>query len=252
MSLLDTIMTGKSNLPPRILLYGYEGIGKSTFAANAEKPIFIQTEDGLRQLDVPKFPVTESYEDTMKCLYTLVTEEHGFKTVVVDSLSMLEKFIWDDVCNEFKVKNIEKADGGFAKGYKHAMNRWNDFLTLLDRANKKNMTIILIAHVGTQEVKDPENSTFDRTAPRLHKLAEGAISQWCDAVLFAHKDIIVRQLDEGFGNSRGVALDKGDDVRVIRTVGSAAVIAKNRYNLPAIMPLDYVNFYNAINEKQNN
>lgn len=240
MSLLDTITAGKSDLPPRIMLYGYEGVGKSTWAANAENPIFVQTEDGIRRISVPKFPLAKSYEDVMNYLYTLATEEHNFKTVVVDSLSMLEELIWKDVCKQFKVDNIEKADGGFAKGYKHALNRWHDFLELLNNINtKRNMTIILLAHVGTQEVKDPENQSFDRTAPRLHKLAEGVVSQWCDAVLFAHKEIVVRQLEEGFGSTRGVALDKGDDIRVIRTIGSAAVIAKNRYNLPKQLPLDY-------------
>ena len=180
-------------------------------------------------------------------------EKSSESCVYFDSLSKLEVIIHKEVCTKFKVDHIEKADGGFSKGYKHAMNWWHEFLNLFDRFNcERKMTVILIAHVGTQEVKDPENNTFDRTAPRLHKLAEGAISQWCDAVLFAYKDIIVRQLDEGFGNTRGIALDKGDDVRVIRTVGSAAVIAKNRYNLPKIMPLDYLAFNQAIQEKYNN
>lgn len=248
MSLLNSIVVGRSNLPPRILLYGYEGIGKSTFGANAEKPIFIQTEDGLRQLSVPKFPLSKSYQDVMDSIYSLVTEEHNFKTLVIDSLSKLEKFIWDDVCKEFKVKNIEKADGGYGKGYKHALDRWNDFLDLLDRANtEKNMTILLIAHVGTQEVKDPENLTFDRTAPRVHKLAEGAISQWCDCVFFAYKEIVVRETEEGFSSKRGMALDMGDN-RIMRTTSSAAVIAKNRYNLPKFLPLDYQTMMEEINK----
>ncbi|MDR0869400.1 MAG: ATP-binding protein [Planctomycetaceae bacterium] len=47
MSLLQTIQTGKAQAPPRLLIYGTEGIGKSTFGASAPKPIFIPTEDGL-------------------------------------------------------------------------------------------------------------------------------------------------------------------------------------------------------------
>lgn len=250
MSLLNSIVVGKSDFPPRILLYGYEGVGKSTFGANAEKPIFIQTEDGLRQLDVSKFPLSTSYQSVMESIYALVTEEHGFKTLIIDSLSMLEQLIWKDVCDEFKVKNIEKADGGYGKGYKHAMNRWNDFLTLLNRANtEKNMTILLLAHVGKQEVKDPENNTYDRTAPRLNNLAEGAISQWCDCVFFAYKEIVVRETDEGFSSKRGMALDKGDN-RIMRTTSSAAVIAKNRYNLPKFLPLNYQTMMEEINKNK--
>jgi protein-L-isoaspartate O-methyltransferase len=124
---------------------------------------------------------------------------------------------------------------------------------LIEKLNEKGMMIILIGHVGVQEVKDPENQTYHRTAPRCHHLAEGMISQWCDAVLQAKQNFRIQKTDEGFGNSRGIATAVGQEggERVVRTVGTAAVIAKNRYGLPEYLPLDFNAFYSAITENLN-
>lgn len=253
MSLLDSVIKGRTPKAPRVMIYGYEGVGKSTWAASAPNPIFIQTEDGLRNIDTQKFPVAKTWSEVVEQMNALITEKHDFQTVVIDSISGLERLVYTEVCKQFGVKNIEKADGGFAKGYKHALDWWEKFLAGCEALNDKGMMIILIAHVGVQEVKDPESQTYHRTAPRVHHLAEGMISQWCDAVLQAKQNFRIQKTDEGFGNSRGIATAVGQEGgdRVIRTVGTAAVIAKNRYGLPEYLPLDFNAFYSAITENLN-
>lgn len=253
MSLLDNVIKGKTPKAPRIMIYGYEGVGKSTWAASAPNPIFIQTEDGLDNIDTSKFPVAKSWAEVVEQMNALVTEKHDFQTLVVDSISGLERLIYTEVCKQFGVKNIEKADGGFARGYKHALDWWQTFLSGCEALNEKGMMIILIGHVGVQEVKDPESQTYHRTAPRVHHLAEGMISQWCDAVLQAKQNFRIQKTDEGFGNSRGIATAVGQEggERVVRTVGTAAVIAKNRYGLPEYLPLDFNAFMSAVTENIN-
>ena len=254
MSIMSTITTGKTPKPPRILIYGYEGCGKSTWASHAPKPIFLQTEDGLNQIDCSKFPLARSFEEIMTELIAIRDEEHDFQTLVVDSLSGLEPMIWDVVCKDFGVRNIEKADGGFARGYTHALTHWTRFRNMLDEINtKRNMMIILIAHVGTQEVKDPETATYDRTSPRIHKKAEALISQWCDNIFQAKQKYRVQKAAEGFNQERGIAVPMGASggERVIRTIGNAAVIAKNRFNLPEELPLDFDAFLQAVTESEN-
>ena len=86
MSLLQQIHSGRRPAPPRILIYGTEGIGKSTTGAQAPRPIFIQTEDGLDQIDCRSFPLAKRYEEVVKALSALYAEEHDFQTVVIDSL----------------------------------------------------------------------------------------------------------------------------------------------------------------------
>lgn len=254
MNLLDSVISGKTPKPPKIVLYGYEGTGKSTWASKAPKPIFIQTEDGLNEIDCNKLPLAHNFADVMNQLCAVRDEEHDYQTLVVDSLSGFEPMIWDDVCRQYGVKNIEKVDGGFGKGYTIACNWWSQFRDLLSQINeKRGMMIILIAHVGIQTVKDPETATYDRTAPRIHRLAEGMISQWADAVLQAKQKFRIQKTAEGFGNERAIATAVGSEggERVLRTIGNAAVIAKNRYNLPEEIPLDFNIFMNLITNPTN-
>ncbi len=97
MSLLKQIHSGRRLQPPRLLLYGTEGIGKSTIASEAPKPIFIPTEDGLDQIDTDSFPLCHSLDDVMAALTALATEEHDYQTVVIDSLDWLARLISDVV-----------------------------------------------------------------------------------------------------------------------------------------------------------
>jgi len=169
MSLMNQIHTGRRIMPPRILMYGTEGIGKSTTASQAPKPIFIPTEDGLDQIDCASY-----------------SEEHDYQSVVIDSLDWLERLIWDDVCREYGVKSIEKADGGYAKGYTHALTQWREVLNGLDALrNERGMAVILLAHAKVEKFEDPESVAYDRYSPRLHKHAAALVTEWCDGVLFA-------------------------------------------------------------------
>ncbi len=108
MEFLKSIQTGRAPMPPRILVYGTEGTGKSTVAACTPKPIFIQTEDGLGEIDCAKFPLARSFGDVMTALEELASQPHDFETIVVDSLDWLERLIWQDVCTAENVSNIEK------------------------------------------------------------------------------------------------------------------------------------------------
>ena len=89
MSLLEQIRSGRRHSPPRFLIYGTEGIGKSTTASQAPKPIFIPTEDGLDQIDCHSFPLAKSLDDVEAALQALLAKQHDFQTVVIDSLDWL-------------------------------------------------------------------------------------------------------------------------------------------------------------------
>ena len=132
MSLLQQIRSGPRHSPPRMLIYGTEGIGKSTTASQAPRPIFIPTEDGLDQIDCNSFPLARRFDEVVAAISALYSEQHDYESVVVDSLDWLERLIWDDVCREYGVKSIEKADGGYAKGYTHALTQWREVLNGLD------------------------------------------------------------------------------------------------------------------------
>ena len=177
MGMLETIQSGRENRPPRIMIYGSEGVGKSTFGASAPGAIFIQTEDGLGEIDCRKFPLAHSLSEVIAELTALRDEAHEFQSVVVDSVDWLERLIFDEVCREFGVRSIEKADGGYGRGYTHALTHWRKVISLLQELrDKRGMMVILVAHAKVERFEDPENAAYDRYTPRLHKHAASLIA----------------------------------------------------------------------------
>lgn len=251
MSLLSDVQRGRASKPPRLLVYGTEGIGKSTFGSLAPKPIFIQTEDGLDEIDCDKFPLATSYEDVIASLTELRSQEHGYETVVIDSLDWLERLVWDRLCLEHSVSSIEKVDGGYAKGYTHALTYWREIIGHLNALrNDRGMVVLLIAHSKVERFEDPESSPYDRYSPRLHKHAAALVSEWCDAVLFATRKIRTQSEDTGFNRKRTIAHAIGKDggERILRCVGGPSCVAKNRYGITEELPLAWGAFVEALSK----
>ena len=252
MSVLAKIHTGKRQAPPRLLLYGIEGVGKSTFAAQAPKPIFLPTEDGLGEIDCASFPLAKQLTEVEESLPALAKEPHEYQTVIIDSCDWLERLIWDDLCRISNSTSIEKVDGGYGKGYIAALGFWRHILDLLDVLHKqRNMAVILIAHAKVERFEDPESTAYDRYSPRLHKQASALLTEWVDAVLFATRKFRTETEDAGFGRERTIAVGIGKDggERILRTVGGPACVAKNRYNLPFELPLSWEAFVNALSNQ---
>jgi len=236
MKLLEQVTSGRNPAPRRVMLYGTHGVGKSTFASCAPKPVFIQTEDGLGEIECAKFPLTMAFDEAMASLAELYTHDHPYQTVVIDSADWLERLIWADVCRKRGVVNIE--DIGYGKGYTFALTQWREFLEgLAALRNDKDMMIILIAHARIERFQNPETESYDRYVPRLHRLASQIIQEWCDEVLFATFRVHTKQMDEGFDRKRVQGIGTGE--RIIRTVERPAHVAKNRLNLPDELPLEW-------------
>lgn len=224
--------------PPRIVMYGDGGVGKSSFAAQAPNPIFLQLEDGLTSIRCHKFPISRTLNDANENLDGLIHEQHDYQTVVIDSLDWLERLIFDALCVEWNVSSVEKVDKGYGKGYTYALTYWREFIYRLDRLRERGMTIVCLAHAKIEKFEDPESSAYDRYFPRLHKNAAALMVEWSDVVLFARKKIITKTEDAGFNRKRTTASGLGNE-RVMRTSGGPACFAKNRYNLPDELPLSW-------------
>ena len=240
-------------MPPRLLLYGTEGIGKSTFASQAPAPIFVPTEDGLSEIDCDRFPLATTFDEVLAALLELHSEKHDYQSVVLDSLDWLERLIWDSLCREYNVQSIEKVDGGYAKGYTHALTYWRQFLDALNRLRiDRGMAIICIAHAKVEKFEDPESNAYDRYSPRLHKHAAALVCEWSDAVLFASRRFRTQSEDAGFGRKRNIAsaIGAGGGERVLRAVGGPSCIAKNRYGIAEELPLSWVAFIDALTNNQ--
>ena len=249
MRLLEQVQRGKTQMPPRIMTYGTEGIGKSTLASRAPQPIFVQTEDGLNEIDCAKFPLSRTFDDVLAALAELASEDHPYETVVIDSLDWLERLIWDAVCKRESVPTIEKVGGGYGKGYILALDYWRRLIDrLIALHTGRQMVVLLIAHAKVERFEDPEAPAYDRYSPRLHKHAAALITEWCDAVLFATRRFTTRSEDAGFGRQRAIAapIGAGGGERMLRTVGGPSCVAKNRYGFAPEIPLSWDSIVSGI------
>lgn len=235
-SILSSITRGRTLDAPRIILYGMEGIGKSTFAANFPSPIFIQTEDGLGMIDCAKFPLAKSFDEVFQELVALETEQNEFKTIVIDSLDWLERLIWDKVAKDSKVDNIEQI--GYGKGYTIALTFWRIVLDHLASLHQQGKIILLLAHAVAEDYSDPEVSSLKRFTPRLHKSARSLLAEYVDVILLATR---------AFGAAKG----DQNNPRIVRTEASPYQVAKSRFAIPAELPLDADAVLYSIKQAQN-
>lgn len=237
---LGKINKGKVKKPRRIILYGVDGIGKSTLASHAPKAIFVPTEDGLGNIDCESFPHAHSWREVKSHLTTLCNEKHKYKTVVVDSLDWLERLIWTEVCDDRGVSSIDEI--GYGKGYGAAIQIWEDLLKALNYLrNNRGMGVILIAHAKVVKFENPEGENYDQYALALHKLAAPILREWADEVLFASYKVYTTTKEGDFGKEETKAI--GGDERILRTREKPFCYAKNRMDLPDEIPMtwkDYV------------
>ena len=241
---LKSISRNEATLAPRVMLYGVEGIGKSTFAAYSPKPIFILTEDGLGSLPVQHFPLAKTVASVMSAITTLYDEKHDYKTVVLDSLDWLEAMVWQEMEAKHDAKDL-----AYGKGASIAADKWRTIVTAFDALRTKHgMNVILIAHSMIKRFDSPETEPYDRYQPKLQERSGSLIREWADAVLFANWKTIVKQSDVGFNKTVSRGVSSGE--RMLFTSERPAYMAKNRYSLPESIPLDWDAFAEAIKPKK--
>jgi hypothetical protein len=239
---LNNVTRGRQDKPLRVILYGVEGCGKSTFASQAPSPIYLCSEDGTSRLDVARFPPPRAWSDVMEAVRVLTHEEHTFKTLVIDTLDWLEPLCWEAVCQAHNKRNIEEL--GYGKGYLFALDQWRALLGKLDmmiRARK--MHVVLIAHAAIRRVDDPQTGPFDRYRMKLHEKSADLLREWVDAILFARHEVTTyTDKNKVRGRSTGH--------RVMYTQWTAAYDAKNRFDLPPSLPLAWDELEAAVRAHQ--
>lgn len=231
---LSSLRRGPRQRPPRVVLMAPQGVGKSTFANSAPAPIFIQTEEGLDALDVhAAFELARSQQDVLDAIGSLITEDHEFKTVALDTADWLESLIHRQIAAQNNVDQIEKIPYG--KGYKFAVEEWRKVLEGLDLLrNEKDMIVIITAHVKIKRFEDPTADAYDRYILDLHDTASSLLIEWCDVLGFANHSIATKTTEAGFNKKivRGI----GSGERVLHLEERPGFIAKNRYGMPSTIP----------------
>lgn len=242
---LSKLIKSRPQLPPRFLLYSIPGWGKSTFAASMPKPIFFDLEDGLRGLKVDSFPVAKTYEEVIEYMRALIKENGGgYKTVVLDTATSLERLIFASVCKEKEVSSVDSI--GYGKGRLLAIAKWEKIITGLEKLRETGLAIMVLAHSQVKTVYDPLTESYDKFMLTLDKNAANLLTEKSDNIFFGTQKVVVSEDDAGF---KKVKRGLGQGERVIFTEERPGFLAKSRDDYEFQIDIPKENGWGALNKK---
>ena len=207
-----------------IVLYGPEGIGKSTLASQFPAPVFIDLEHGTDTMDVARTDTPKSFNDVLN-LMMLIADEEDFKTVVIDTADKLEQLITTHVLEVHHLNSIE--DAGYGKGYTYVAEEFSKFLRVCGQLIEAGKNVVIVAHAMMRKFEQPdEMGAYDRWELKLSKKAAPLVKEWADMVLFLNYKTSVIE-DSKTKSKKGIG-----GRRVMYTTHHPAWDAKNRFGLP--------------------
>lgn len=230
MSGVLNITRGRRQAAVRATVYGDEGIGKSTLASQFPAPLVLDTEDGTNHLDVARVAVHD-WKTLTLAMTELAVDAKGFKTIVIDSADWAEKLLIEWLLKTSGKKSIE--DFGFGKGYVMLAEHWTRFLASCDVLVGQGIHVVFVAHAMVKRTSPPDQTDgYDRFELKLTKQVSPLLREWCDLLLFCNYRTKVVEGNDGRLKATG-----GKE-RVMYAEHTAAFDAKNRFQLPAEMPMD--------------
>lgn len=225
------IITTKKIKPPRVLIYGEGGVGKTSLLSQFPNAFCIDVEDGANEIGVarPEDKIKD-LKDIQTCIEWLCGNDHDFKTVFIDSADWLERKITDHVEKTYTSKELS-----YGQGAKLIRSELGKILAGLDWLREyKNMIVGFTAHAKVKEFKDPLTANYDRyTLNCVDEKFGDEIYEWADLVGFAKYKVVTKVEGESFGKE--IVKAKGSDEREIHFTKKAGFRAKNRYGIDKVI-----------------
>lgn len=234
------ITTGKVPKAQKVVLYGVEGIGKSTFASQFPDPLFIDTEDSTLHMDVKRFDKPTSWEMLMQQV-DFVKQNRPCQTLVIDTMDWAE-----DLCK----RHLMTANGwnaidseGYGKKFVALAEQMGGLLNKLSEVIDMGINVVVTAHAMLRKKEEPdEMGAFDRYELKLEKKTAPLVKEWADMVLFANYKTTV--ITDSKTNSKKATGGQ----RMMYTTHRPAWDAKNRIGLADELPFEYVQIVQAFSE----
>lgn len=234
------IIRGKIDKAKKVVIYGAEGIGKSTLASKFPGVLFIDTEGSTNNMDVDRLPKPESWAYLMEELEYVKNNPDVCQTLVIDTIDWAEAMCVEAVCAKHQKRGIE--DFGYGNGYVYVREEMGRFLNKLSEIIEKGIHIVLTAHAQMRKFEQPdEMGAYDRWELKLGKKTSSQTSplvkEWADMVLFCNYKTNVINVD-GQGTQKGKNKAQGGK-RVMYTSHHVCWDAKNRFDLPEEISMDF-------------
>lgn len=224
------ITTGVEKTPIKTVIYGAEGVGKSSLAAQFPKPLFLDTEGGTSRLNVRRIRISD-WEELIATVKEIIDTPEVCKTLVLDTADWAEAFCIDYICNKYRQTSIESF--GYGKGYTYIQEEFGEFLKLLTKATEVGMNVVITAHGKPRKFELPdEQGAFDRYETKLTRQVAPLIKEWCDMLLFCNYKTFVVTTENNSKKAQG-------GKRVMYTTHNPCWDAKNRFDLPDELDLDF-------------
>lgn len=247
--LLDRISTGTIDKPPRLLVYGVPGVGKSTFASGAPDVLFLDAEKRTEHLNINRLDIN-SWSDAINAMKELLAlankNESPYKTLVFDTLDHLELLLFKHLCATEGVNSIEDYGGGWGKGYVAALEKWEVFNLGLEQLRNAGYTCVLLAHSQIRLFNNPEGENYDKYMLKLHQKAANFLIAEMDYVGFACFEDLAKV--EKYKKTKGVTTGE----RILKFGHSAAYDSKAGRPIADVVPLEWEAFSNSISKDKNN
>ena len=229
-----SVTTGVQTAPVKTVLYGPEGIGKSTFASHFPDPVFIDTEGGTKRLNVARLPQPTSWAMLLDEVAEVRKGSVPCGTLVIDTADWAERLCIQAVCARAKVNGIE--DFGYGKGYTYVKEEFAKLLDTLEEVLNAGHNVVVLAHAAITKFEQPDAvGNYDRWSMKTSKQVAPLLREWCDMLLFANYKTVV----EKAGSSPAAKNKASGGRRVMYTTHHPCWDAKNRFGLPDEMPFDY-------------
>lgn len=238
-----SILAGAKTATPEPLILticGTPGTGKTSLAATLPGPAFlIQTQGEKPPRDLPPgdMPVSIGETDSPKKLWdqllALATEEHPYKTVIIDSVTGLETLFAEDILRgDPKAKSIGTAMGGWGAGRDAVGVMHNRVRKAAEVLRRKGMNVCFIAHSDVVTINPPDGEGYTQYSLRLHGKSMAPYVDSVDVVGFIKQATIVVGKD---GESKR-AVTTGE--RTLVTYLTPTAITKNRIGISEDIPLE--------------
>ena len=231
------ITRGIQQKPMKVVVYGPEGIGKSTFASMFPDPLFIDTEGSTARMDVARTETPTSLAMLTHLLTEIRDNPPGCKTLVIDTIDWAERLCITAVCAKNQKVGIE--DFGYGKGYSYVFEEMGRILNLLNDIWERGMHIVITAHAAIRKFEQPdEMGAYDRwelkliNSPKCNSCA--MVKEWADMVLFANYKTFAVAADKD-----GKKMKARGGERVMYTAHNPCWDAKNRFGLAPELPFDF-------------